>query len=748
MSDPPTPYRHIAPGPSPPAISPSGESTRQLPANWKKRVSTACLACKKSKRKCSGVPPCDNCRALNRECIFDESLDQRRRVAAKRTAEELNYHRDMLNDLFKVIRSAEQAHAMKLLDIIRNDATPEEIRAYIDETLATMQASGEITSDRRSRETTAKLKDIRRMVNLQGPSPSFRRKVMDVHFLCDAPPIKVPAKPWTTVTDDDDIISHLVSLYFTWDYPFYAFLDCNVFVKHMAAANLDTEFCSPFLVNALLANACHFSEFSEAYAVPGDVMTKGADFLTEAERLWEQEENKKTSLSVLQGTLLLYERYSMFGKDDLGYIMLNRAIEIGKSLGYVDGDSLVETDGLSPDIEESSKRTAWGLFQLDTVVHTNFLRPNHIHHVRLKRPSRAPPTEDGVPWIPYPTHRAPRPAYHSQFFDEACSLSEISSDISRGLFSEGSPVRASQPDETALALYDRLNRWHEQLPDFFGRDKTPAPHILLLHMRYHTSIITLFTCRRKSEPEQQKSPEGSASPASEGSQQQKSPETKTSPTSAQPTTPSGISSTETTLSSARSIAELVRIHRREYGMSRSHAFALYAVNLALFVLLDHYPDHFNLFDDQDFLSLAAAFSIISSRSILGRNMYHIFRQSVRSKAKVAGTAAKAKEPATRLPDEIKDLILGADEEEPSPASASSVSTAGTAFSITKGPSSAASGGGSPESDEDDRRSGAMEVEEETGGKREGQGAGGLSVCEMLERYEALSLGKDERDERK
>lgn len=204
--------------------------------------------------QCSGVAPCDNCRALNRECIFDESLDQRRRVAAKRTAEELNYHREMLNDLFKVIRSAEQTHAQKLLDIIRNDATPEEIRAYIDETLATMQSSD--AADKKSRETTAKLKDIRRMVNLQGPSPSFRRKVMDVHFLCDAPPIKVPAKPWTTVTDDDDIISHLVSLYFTWDYPFHAFLDCNVFVKHMAAANLDSEFCSPFLVNALLANAC------------------------------------------------------------------------------------------------------------------------------------------------------------------------------------------------------------------------------------------------------------------------------------------------------------------------------------------------------------------------------------------------------------------------------------------------------------------------------------------------------------
>lgn len=159
----------------------------------------------------------------------------------------------MLNDLFKVIRSANHSSAQQLLDIIRNDATPEEIRIYIDETLAKLQG-GE--NDTATKDTTNKLKDIRRMVNLQGPSPSFRRKVMDVHFLCDTPPMRVPAKPWTTVTDDDEIVSHLVSLYFTWDYPFYAFLDSEVFVKHMAIGDIHSEFCTPFLVNALLANAC------------------------------------------------------------------------------------------------------------------------------------------------------------------------------------------------------------------------------------------------------------------------------------------------------------------------------------------------------------------------------------------------------------------------------------------------------------------------------------------------------------
>lgn len=97
---------------------------------------------------------------------------------------------------------------------------------------------------------------MRNLINVEGTTPAFRRKVMDIHFLCDEAPISVPAKPWTDVTADNDLVSHLVSLYFTWDYPFNAFLDEGVFLKHMAGADLGSQFCSPFLVNALLSNAC------------------------------------------------------------------------------------------------------------------------------------------------------------------------------------------------------------------------------------------------------------------------------------------------------------------------------------------------------------------------------------------------------------------------------------------------------------------------------------------------------------
>ncbi|KAL1855019.1 hypothetical protein Plec18170_004433 [Paecilomyces lecythidis] len=695
MSD-PAQYRRIAPGPTPEG-SPPGDSRGLSPASWKKRVSTACLACKKSKRKCSGIPPCDNCRALNRECIFDESLDQRRRVAAKRTAEELNYHRDMLNDLFKVIRSANHSSAQQLLEIIRSDATPEEIRAYIDETLAKLQSSS--SNDKATKETTSKLKDIRRMVNLQGPSPSFRRKVMDVHFLCDSPPFRVPAKPWTTVTDDDEIVSHLVSLYFTWDYPFYAFLDSEVFVKHMAAGDIDTEFCTPFLVNALLANACHYSEFSEAYAVPGDVMTKGADYLNEAERLYEElDEREKVSLATLQGTLLLYSKYSLFGKDDLGYLMLNRAVGIAKDLGYVSDtdDGVVSLEGRSPDYINATVRTIWGLYQIDTVSHIGFLRPNRIAHVRLERPHRITQTQDDAIWVPYPTHRSPRGAFYSMYFDEACSLSQVAADLSRNLFSdsESSPP-VSGRREIANRLYERLKKWKSSLPDIFDPEKNPAPHMLLLSARYYTTVINLFMCRD--------GPDCS---------------TKRSTGSSPPTPPESPSSRseEIKLCCAREIASLMRIHRREFSMSRSHPFALYAINLALYVLLDQPADTFDVLDE-DFLSLAAAFNIIASRSILGRNLFHIFRQSVRSKEQ--GAKARA---SNAVPEELKELFSEDLDSDKWDDYASGL-----------------------EKLNEDSRYPSIGADQDEVDPRKLQNYEGFSLCDMLGRYESLSLGRDDKN---
>lgn len=109
----------------------------------------------------------------------------------------------------------------------------------------------------------ARLEDARHLLNVEADGPAFRSKVMDIHYLCDEAPWKVPAYPWTNVTDDADLVSNLVSLYFTWDYPFQGGLDRDVFLKHMVGGDLRSEFCSPYLVNAMLSNACVCSLFLE-----------------------------------------------------------------------------------------------------------------------------------------------------------------------------------------------------------------------------------------------------------------------------------------------------------------------------------------------------------------------------------------------------------------------------------------------------------------------------------------------------
>ncbi|PYH43596.1 Zn(II)2Cys6 transcription factor [Aspergillus saccharolyticus JOP 1030-1] len=678
-------HRQIAPGPSPsksekpPSRESSPDRSFRTPTDVsKKRVSMACLACKKSKRKCSGVPPCDNCRAFNRQCIFDETLDQRRRVAAKRTADELSYHRDMLNDLLKVMRAEDQSYGLKLLEIIRNDASAEEIRAFIDEILG--QDGGE---SKVGEEAECKLEEVRRVIDVEGAGPSFRPKVMDIHYLCDEVPYRVPARPWTTVTEDADLVSHLVSLYFTWDYPFHAFLDRDVFLEHMRRGDLQSEFCSPFLVNALLTNACHFSDYSEAYVAPGDIVTKGVDFLTEAERLRE-EEPLKLSLAYLQGTLLLYERYSMSCEDDRGYQMLHHAIWTGESLGLIGPRIFSLSPGQVPnDKEISVERSAWGLFHIDTLVHAQFLRPSLIDKVNLQRPDRYH-REDSNLWVPYPSHRPARVSYLSQYFSYSCDLCEIARDISQTLFSvDGGVVSIEHQQKSKERLFERLRGWYATLPDVFEPSRRPPPYIILLRMRYHTLVITLFSYNTgRHDP----------SPGAEA------PQTPESPPGSSPFLQ--YSAPNLVQSAARAISGLTLLHRCEYGISRAHHFAMYAINLALFTLLD--PESFDILD-RDFLSLASSFSSMASRSLLGRCLFHMFRQTVRSRGQ-----GKHLRESSLVSDELKALF---DEESTSPSQWDEYAK------------------GLDKLEADDRYHGLIEEE--------------YSLLEMLDRYESLSLGKDE-----
>lgn len=94
----------------------------------------------------------------------------------------------------------------------------------------------------------------------QTPSPVVSISQLGTYL----PVISVSARPWTIVTDDDEFTSQLISLFFTWEQPWYTYVEMNSFLDDMKSGTYNSssgppperEFCSSSLVNAIMAMGC------------------------------------------------------------------------------------------------------------------------------------------------------------------------------------------------------------------------------------------------------------------------------------------------------------------------------------------------------------------------------------------------------------------------------------------------------------------------------------------------------------
>ncbi|KAL4801979.1 hypothetical protein BDV18DRAFT_164489 [Aspergillus unguis] len=625
-------------------------------------------------KRCSGHHPCETCYHLARECIFDESLDQRRRVAAKRTASDLRQMQNFIGNTFKAFRTNE-LNAYKLSRRIRKikpghelDLTP-----YVYEILESTGSHGEDLD-----ETSQKVERFRSRI-LQSTIQPRQGDFMDIDLKA---PIEVPAQPWTRLTTNNAIVNHLVSLWFTWEYHLYAFLDGEVFLRYMRERKLNSEFCNAFLVNAMLAVACYYWNPIDMHGIAYDLSGQGDYFLAEAEQLMDSSPNKMT-IGYLQGIMMLHERYALCGRDDLGYEMLHLAIGLAEKMGIInDGHPIIppadseevgrllseekcldqeraqledkearleERRGRLESDEEASeedwhvweedrrmleeqkrqleeterhltakkkrleedrlvslRRTAWGLFQMETAVHAGFLRPSLINRVNLRRPDKR---RDKQFWQGYPNHDVSQLSLSSDFFEESCNLSEIARDMSQQLFATPS----IDDMQTRQTLFERLFAWEEELPYQLYVTERPPPYVLLLRMRYHTLIILVYLYRSESEIWK---------PPVVGIRTPESP-----PSLASMRAPSREQSIE---AAARSIAGLAHKYQRSHGLCYAHHFAMYAINLALFVMLNK-SGPFRI-SDNDFLTLASCFFVITQRSQVGRRLFRMFRDTLRQRS--------------------------------------------------------------------------------------------------------------------
>ena len=178
----------------------------------------------------------------------------------------------------------------------------------------------------------------------------------------------VPAQPWTNLTTDDDFVSHLVTIFLNYCNVYWRYVEEDLFLQSMQGS-ISSEFCSPFLVNAICALACLDSEHSTAFHRPEDLISRGQGFHDEALRLWLMEDGK-ASVTNIQALVVLVVSSSFRGKDNLGVSLLAVALQMNKDLAFPPQSSEAIT---MSDKTRARVSASWTAHLYDTLVDSRLL---------------------------------------------------------------------------------------------------------------------------------------------------------------------------------------------------------------------------------------------------------------------------------------------------------------------------------------------------------------------------------------
>ncbi|KAL2424742.1 Notoamide biosynthesis transcriptional activator notL' [Exophiala dermatitidis] len=462
----------ISPKPTPPALV----STRQ-----RRNITTACKACRKRRSKCDDNTPCSACVLKQTECVRDQGEDGRRKIAWKRKVEELESGHHLTPQLLEAIRNGDMSEVDKLIALIRSKATQEEIVDFIATNFSRETSGGE-ESETRSRTSSTR----QRSRSVHRP----HRSIVPRDF--DSPLISVPAIPWTTVTDDDQLVSDLISLWFTWRHWCYPFVDRERLIAAMQSKISDDTICTPYLVNMILSDACF------DYDYPVEMNSKSSEkplrdlFYTEARRLAEAAGTHR-SVPSIQYRLLKWAYLDNLGMETMSLSVMHDALHhlqqldkpgrLAKFQARAGKDKALE-------VERSVVSTSW----------TTFIVAMRTTFSRRSLPLMPPPLRDNPPpckgqsrerWVAYPRQHSYSPAHSECHLHYLGKLAEIFYKISRNVFFPKEKPAPAVSRDLLEDLHRELVYWHDNLMDCLQVDGTRSPHIYSLHAQYHWAVVVL-----------------------------------------------------------------------------------------------------------------------------------------------------------------------------------------------------------------------------------------------------------------
>ena len=407
-------------------------------------------------------------------CAYDVDSDHRRKAALKRDIEALKEQNGALGIIVASIRSSTDSEVADIVQQIRADEDLEHIADSLKRNVTLPERS-----DSKSAEGD--------LSNLIGNASSDEMGVIK-HFgstsnlgLINTVPSPLnlqTTEVWTTVTPDFNLVEHLMALYFCWYHPLYVLFSKELFLHDMAKGR--NKYCSPLLVNALLAVACSLSDRPEARTNPANPRTAGDHFFAEAKRLLDSSES--SNITTVQALALMGSREASCDRDSSGYSYAGRcmrmAIELGLHLCFG-----ADNKKFSPSEFEVRKITFWGLFTYDTAWSICIGRISQLPRaaVNVEKPSVLAQLESEH-WVPYTdfglgnTPHADQPGYSHTLLYQFSLLSEIVNDVIYMFYAP----RERFTSKKLLHFYNRYTRWFTDLPQTLRTRDVTMPHILVL----------------------------------------------------------------------------------------------------------------------------------------------------------------------------------------------------------------------------------------------------------------------------
>lgn len=343
--------------------------------------------------KCDGnTPACAACSSVyGTPCVYDPNSDHRRKGVYKKDIDNLKTRNSTLQVIVQAILNYAEDDVPELIRNVRTceslDKVAEAINARemgLEEPDLEHSSTGTSTISVNSPTFESQLSSKMGELRVGAGSRRYIGATSNLIYLGSSEQSeddndlymqqKDPVTSWTTVTRNPEIIMHLLNMYFTWHYTFFTTLSKDLFFRDFMmgkaphSSGRKVEYCTPLLVNAMLALGCHFTSHPGAREDPDDSSTAGDHFFKEAKRLVTIDDAYETpTLATVQALALMSVREAGCGRESKGWVYSGISFRMACDLGLNYKASSHHVP-LSEEEEDARRVTFWGCFLFDKYV--------------------------------------------------------------------------------------------------------------------------------------------------------------------------------------------------------------------------------------------------------------------------------------------------------------------------------------------------------------------------------------------